>query len=288
MLADGTTETKSISSAVGNVINVSSPFSSAPQLETVYSIQASNVKHQKFRCLAIGEGENGTYSITGVQHVDNIYNVVETENALLEFADVTLFDEAPPVPVDLTLSAADVTKDDLTTTRITASWSRGSAFTAIFFKVKYRLAVAILLRQQLPIQTLLLTRKAWSEFRAFVRAVGPAPRSKESADATVGLAVPASPLTPPDPTDVTLEVVGKDQVSLRWAIGQTGINKESLRAVIRHTTDDLTTAAWANTSVMRTVLANSTFVILPRINGTYFIKLRQFLAFVVLTLLEPA
>ncbi len=273
VLADGTTETKSISSAVGNVINVSSPFSSAPQLETVYSIQASNVKHQKFRCLAIGEGENGTYSITGVQHVDNIYNVVETENALLEFADVTLFDEAPPAPVDLTLSATDVTKDDLTTTRMTASWSRGSAFTAIFFKVKYRIGGGDFIETTTTNTNFVVDNlKPGVSFELFVRAVGPAPRSKESVDATTGLVVPSSPLTPPDPTDVTLEVVGRDQVSLRWAIGQTGINKESLRAVIRHTTDDLTTATWANTSVMRTVLANSTFVILPRINGTYFIK----------------
>ncbi len=273
VLADGTTETKSISSAVGNVINVSSPFSSAPQVETVYSIQASNVKHQKFRCLAIGEGENGTYSITGVLHVDNIYNVVETENALLEFADVTLFDEAPPAPVDLTLSATDVTKDDLTTTRITASWSRGSAFTAIFFKVKYRIGDGDLIETTTTNTNFVIDNaKPGTSFELFVRAVGPAPRSKESADATVVLTIPASPSTPPDPTDVTLEVVGKDQVSLRWAIGQTGINKESLRAVIRHTTDITIDANWANTSIMRTVLANSTFAILPQINGTYFVK----------------
>jgi predicted phage tail protein len=280
VLADGTTETKAISGVVGNVINVSSSFSSAPQVETVYSIQASNVKHQKFRCLAIGEGENGTYSIIGVQHVDNIYNVVETENALLEFADVTLFDEAPPTPVDLALSATDVTKDDLTTTRITASWSRGSAFTAIFFKVKYRIGDGDFIETTTTNTNFVIDNvKPGISFELFVRAVGPAPRSKESADATVVLTVPASPLTPPDPTDVTLELVGKDQVSLRWAIGPTGINKESLRAVIRHTTEDfllepdeVRTANWANTSILRTVLANSTFAILPRINGTYFIK----------------
>ncbi|BAQ93365.1 phage-related protein tail component [uncultured Mediterranean phage uvMED] len=273
VLADGTTETRSITGAVGKVINVSSPFSSAPQVETVYSIQASNVKHQKFRCLAIGEGENGTYSITGVQHVDGVYNVVENQNQLLQFADVTLFDEAPPTPVDLTLSATDVTKDDLTTTRVTASWSRGSAFTAIFFKVKYRIGDGDLVETTTTNTNFVVDNvKPGIKFELFVRAVGPAPRSKESADATIILTVPASPLTPPDPTDVTLEVVGKDQVSLRWVIGPTGINKESLRAVIRHTTDDFTTSTWANTSIMRTVLANSTFAILPRINGTYFIK----------------
>lgn len=278
VLADGTTETKAISGVVGNVINVSSPFSSAPQVETVYSIQASNVKHQKFRCLAIGEGENGTYSITGVQHVDNIYNVVETENALLQFADVTLFDEAPPVPVDLSLDSTEVTKDDVTTTRITASWSRGSAFTAIFFKIKYKIGDGNFIdttttNTSFSIENVPPTVAV--EF--FVRAVGPAPRSKESADATAKLTVPVSPLTPPDPTEVTLEVVGEDQVCMRWEIGATGINKESLRAVIRHTTDETATATWANTSVMRVVLANSTFVILPKISGTYFIKFQTIL-----------
>ncbi|ADD94951.1 bacteriophage protein [uncultured phage MedDCM-OCT-S01-C58] len=278
VLADGTTETKAISGVVGNVINVSSAFSSAPQVETVYSIQASNVKHQKFRCLAIGEGENGTYSITGVQHVDNIYNVVETENALLEFADVTLFDEAPPTPVDLSLDSTEVTKDGVTTTRITASWSRGSAFTAIFFKVKYKVGdgnfvEATTTNTNFSIENVPPTVAV--EF--FVRAVGPAPRSKESADATARLTVPVSPLTPPDPASLSLELVGRDQVCLRWVIGETGINKESLRAVIRHTTDSTANATWADTSVMRVVLANSTFAILPRINGTYFVKFQTIL-----------
>lgn len=284
VLPDGVTETRSISSVIGNIVQVSSPFSAVPVLQdiarTIYSIEASNVKHQKFRCLAIGEGEDGTYAITGVQHVDGVYNVVENENQLLQFADVTLFDEAPPTPVDLTANATFVVKDSVDTMRVTASWSRGGAFTAIFFKIKYKIGNGDFIEATTTNTSFFIDNvKPGVIFQFFVRAVGPAPRSKESADARIVLTFKAESVAVPDPTNVTLELVGKDQVSMRWSIGETGINKASLRAIIRHTTEDfllepdeVRTANWANTSLLRNVLANLESAILPRINGTYFIK----------------
>ena len=288
VLVDGTVETKAISGVSGKVISLSSAFSSSPQTNTVYSIEASNVKHQKFRCLAVAEGDDGTYSITGVQHVDNIYQVVETENALLQFADVTTFDEAPPAPVDLKLTATEITKGGTTSNRVYASWSRGNSITSVFFEVKYQVGAGNFIDATtnntnfeidgVPTGTVI-------DFR--VRAVGPAPRAKKSAYSKTSFTVPAvstkptfnnqaavaaSILLPPDPTNVSVTPIGKDQVNLAWEIQNTGANIQNMKAVIRHTADLTTNASWPNTTLLRVVQAKEQFVILPLVNGTYFIK----------------
>ena len=288
VLSDGTVETKSISGVSGKVISLSSAFSSAPQVNTVYSIEASNVQHQKFRCLAVGEGDDGTYSITGVQHVDNIYQVVETENALLQFADVTTFDEAPPAPVDLKLVATEITKEDGTGNRVFASWSRGNSITAVFFEIKYQIGAGNFIDATtnntnfeidgVPTGTVI-------EFK--VRSVGPAPRAKRSAFSTFSFTVPAvssvnpfnpdaalpdSAVLPPDPTGVSLSPIGKDQVNMSWVLANTGVNTDNMKAIIRHTADQTINADWPNTTLLRILPAKQAFAILPLINGTYFIK----------------
>lgn len=288
VLSDGTVETKSISGVSGKVISLSSAFSSAPQVNTVYSIEASNVQHQKFRCLAVGEGDDGTYSITGVQHVDNIYQVVETENALLQFADITTFDEPPPAPIDLKLTATEITKEDGIGNRIYASWSRGNSITSVFFDIKYSVGngnfvTATTNNTNLEIDG--VPAGTAIDFR--VRAVGPAPRAKKSAYTKASFtvpavstkppindeaAVPATALLPPDPINVSVTPIGRDQVSLAWEIQNTGANTENMKAVIRHTADLTASASWPNTTLLRVVPATQGFVIIPLVNGTYFIK----------------
>lgn len=288
VLADGTIETKAISGASGKIITLSSAFSSAPQVNTVYSIEASNVQHQKFRCLAVGEGEDGTYSITGVQHVDNIYQVVETENALLQFADITTFDEAPPAPVGLKLVANEITKEDGVANRIFAGWSRGNSLTAVFFEVRYKIGAGNFIDATtnntnfeidgVPTGTVI-------DFR--VRAVGPAPRAKRSSFSTFSFTVPAvstvnafnddapqpdSAVLPPDPTNVAVTPIGKDQVNMSWTIGNTGANTEGLKAVIRHSADLTANANWPNTTLLRSLPAKQEIAVIPLVNGTYFIK----------------
>ena len=288
VLSDGTVETKAISGVAGKVISLSSVFSSAPQVNTVYSIESIQVQHQKFRCLTIAEGDDGTYTITGVQHVDNIYEVVENENALLQFADVTTFDRPPPAPIDLKITATEITKEDGTGNRIFASWSRGNSLTAVFFEIRYRIGSGNFIDTTtnntnfeidgVPAGTVI-------DFK--VRSVGPEPRAKRSAYTKLEFTVPAvstvqsfnsdvatpeSAILPPDPTNVSATPIGRDQINLSWSIENTGVNTEGMKAVIRHTGDISTGATWPNTTLFRVVLAKQGSVILPLVNGTYFVK----------------
>lgn len=288
VLSNGEVQTRNITDTQGRNITVSPAFSAAPQVGSVYGIQSNQVQHQKFRCLAVGEGDDGTYSITGVQHVDNIYEVVENENALLQFADITTFDRPPQAPQDLKLTASEITKEDGIGNRIFASWSRGTSITAVFFKIRYRIGSgnfidATTTNTNFEIDG--VPPGVRIDFR--VRSVGPEPRAKRSAYTKTTFVVPAistkpsfnaeaptpeAQVLPPDPTNVSITPIGRDQINLSWTVENTGANIEGLRAVIRHTANLTASASWPNTTLFRSVPATQGFAILPLVNGTYFIK----------------
>lgn len=105
ILSDGTLETKDISSSSGTTITVSSAFTSAPLAQSVYVISTDNVQKQKFRCIDIKDNNNGTYTITGVQHNDSIYDAADDTTGKptdleVDNRSITTFDETPQKPVD--------------------------------------------------------------------------------------------------------------------------------------------------------------------------------------------
>ena len=284
VLPDGTVEAKPISNVVGTRINVSSPFSQIPADDAVYTITNSSVENQKFRCLSVTESEGGVYAITGVQHVDNVYRVVEGKDSQLDFADITLFDEKPEQPVDLRITLVEISQNDNTVNRIVFSWSRGLIATAVKFKVQYRVGSG----NNIEVETTntyinIDGLPVGAVFFGQVKSIGPAPNNKESDFATLAAVVGASDSTttvgggvlqtvPPDAQNVTIEAVGKDQAIFRWAIPSTGNNTVNLTAIIRHSDKTNGTGVWADSSLLRRLEARTGYVSLPLIEGEYLVK----------------
>lgn len=140
ILSDGTLETKGISSSSGTTITVSSAFTSAPLAQSVYVISTDNVQKQKFRCIDIKDNNNGTYTITGVQHNDSIYSAADdtTGTTKLEQDDrsISTFDEKPQKPIDIAVTFAEVKVNNNTVNRALFQWSRGSNGASIKFNIK--------------------------------------------------------------------------------------------------------------------------------------------------------
>ncbi len=140
ILSDGTLETKGISSSSGTTITVSDGFTSAPLAQSVYVISTDNVQKQKFRCIDIKDNNNGTYTITGVQHNDSIYSAADdtTGTTKLEQDDrsISTFDEAPQKPIDLVVSHSEVKVNNNTVNRALFQWSRGTNGASTRFNIR--------------------------------------------------------------------------------------------------------------------------------------------------------
>ena len=141
ILSDGTLETKDIDSSTGTTITVSSAFTSAPLAQSVYVISTDNVQKQKFRCIDIKDNNNGTYTITGVQHNDSIYDIADNtieslEEDPLEERDISTFDDTPRKPTDLVVSFTQVKVNNGMVNRALFQWSRGTNGPSIQFDIR--------------------------------------------------------------------------------------------------------------------------------------------------------
>ena len=286
VLPDGRVQVRAATLDGTSTILVSPDFDEPPADNAVWTITDTSVANQKFRCLSVAEGEDGTYSIVGVQHVDNIYDVVEGRDADLDFPDTTLFDDRPAQPEDLQILFFDITQSRNRFRQINVSWSRGTDLRAVRFRVDYKITGAgnfksiFTTNTNVDINDSILANQT-VEVRVY--AIGPEPNALRSLPAkSEAIANPDNVTSipgggtvqnrPPDAENVTLEPVGKDQVVMRWAATANGQSLDEFVAVIRHSGKTDGTAEWYQAILLRKVEARTTYATLPLMEGEYFVK----------------
>jgi len=279
-LPNGSIETRSISSVSGNVINTSS-FSDAPLAQSVWSIASTSVEHQKFRCLTVTDAGNGQFGITGVEFNDSIYKTADEGDAL-EFQDVSLFNDQPAKPTNLSLSFQEITVGQTTTNRMTASWTRGTDGVTFGFEIRYKIGGGNYIEHETT--NTIFEVDGLDEGRNIVfqiRSVGTPPVNRKSAWVDIDGVVPVADrdpdnndgvIRPPIPRDVTIQAIEGEQAILRWKIPPTGQNTNNFLAIIRHASEVDGTGEWPNSILLRNVKAQTNSATLPLIEGEYLIK----------------
>jgi hypothetical protein len=286
VMKDGSVETRDISGVSGTRVTLSSNFTQVPPDNALYAIKNDSNVLRKYRCLSVGEGEGGVYTIVGVRHVDTIYNIVEQNDASLSFASVSTITGKPAAPVNLQLRAQQIDDGRNTTNQITFAWERGSTVAVSGFKVRYKIGEGGNFRyvstndNSVVIQGNLLPGKI---LFAEVQAVGLPPNNTLSEFASVSREIPVGGFSddvddkpvlvlPPNPEEVEIEVFGVDQVILRWSPTASGQKIESFVAMIKHSSKTDGSGSWQNSTLLRKVEARTTSVVLPLLNGEYLIK----------------
>ena len=276
-LPDGTVETRDIESVSGAVMTTAA-FSAAPLAQSIYSIKTDSVVEQKFRCLSVADNGDGTYAVVGVEHNDSIYATADT-GAELTFDDVTAIEKDVDAPTNITFNRTDIQVGGSNVNRLQVSWDSSSE-NVVGFDVRYAVGDA-------SQTTSISSQKSFNidgvaadtDIELEVRAIGAnqTKRSKwteashKTSDANVDAAT-GSIILPPDPTEVTIQVVD-GQAVLRWATPSATTSKAAtLTAIIRHSAKTDGTGVWANSSLLRKVSASTSFANLPLIEGEYLIK----------------
>ena len=102
MMPTGLVETRGIDAIAGAVVTVSSPFSEAPNAQSVFLIQTNDVQSNQFRVISVVEGEDdGTYAVTALQYNESIYNAVEEDLDLTQ-RDISNLSAAPDPVTNIT------------------------------------------------------------------------------------------------------------------------------------------------------------------------------------------
>lgn len=298
-LADGSIETRTISTTSSSTINVGTAFTSAPLEQSIWSVTSTDVEQQKFRCLSTADNGNGQYTVVGTQHNDSIYATADTGRDL-KFQDVTTFDDAARKPTGLTIATRPVRKNNNVVNQVTLAWTRVTSGKSFKYQVRYKVGdgnyeTVETTNTRVTLEGLRIGAVVTFQIRCLAQFKNsawvttkftvPSKATKTPITANSPIAPPVEPdnptpepeevvVLPPDPRQLTIEAVGTDQVILRWQVPPTGegATADRLTAVIRHNRKTDGTGTWQNSSELTKVKATTNIATLPAMNGEYLIK----------------
>lgn len=79
MMPTGLVETRSILGIFGAVITVSSPFSEAPNPQSIWLIDTIDIELQTFRVITVAESDPGVFGVTALAYNETIYTSIESD-----------------------------------------------------------------------------------------------------------------------------------------------------------------------------------------------------------------
>jgi hypothetical protein len=100
ILPDGTVEKRTVASIAGNVITVSAAFTTAPNANSVWVYETSNIQPSTWRVLAIQERDGINYSVSALSYNSSKYDYIERDQPLQQ-RDITDLNIIPEAPTNL-------------------------------------------------------------------------------------------------------------------------------------------------------------------------------------------
>tara|TARA_B100000427_G_scaffold16370_1_gene12749 strand:- start:786 stop:4037 length:3252 start_codon:yes stop_codon:yes gene_type:complete len=122
ILSDGSVENKSVSGISGSVITVSSAFTSAPNVNSIWVYQTTDILTSTWRVLTVVEEGRSNYAITASQYNSGKYNHIESGIALTT-RDITNLDVAPSSPTGITAEEVIYENTGIARVKIIVSWT---------------------------------------------------------------------------------------------------------------------------------------------------------------------
>tara|TARA_Y100000004_G_scaffold162163_1_gene190694 strand:- start:1 stop:3303 length:3303 start_codon:yes stop_codon:yes gene_type:complete len=269
MMPTGLVETRTISSIASAVITVSSAFSEAPNAQSVYLIQTTDVQSNQFRVVSVAEGQDGTYGVTAVEYNESIYAAVEQDLKLTQ-RDISNLNTIPSAVSAITGNEYLYERGQGVFVGFDLSWiSPKTQVTQ--FTVSYRIDNDNF--QQVdtssPSVSLLALRAGTLEVRiqAF-NFLG-----KGSQIATASFTLVGKTAVPGDVQNLSIEPISANSARLRWDQTVDLDVKVGGKVHIRHSNLTDGSATWPNSvDLIPAVAGNSTEAIVPLVEGEILVK----------------
>ena len=101
ILPDGTVQLQAVQTIAGNVLTVTSPFTTAPHANSMWVYETTNIEASTWRVLGIAEQDGSQYAITALSYNASKYDYIERDQPLQQ-RDITDLNIIPLAPNNLT------------------------------------------------------------------------------------------------------------------------------------------------------------------------------------------
>jgi hypothetical protein len=122
ILSDGTVQVRPVAGITGDVITVSPAFSSAPNTNSIWVYETTDLQTSTWRVLGVTEQDDGvSYGTTMVSYDPSKYSYIENGTPL-QPRDITNLNELPAAPTNLAFAEALYTYQAQVRAKVIASW----------------------------------------------------------------------------------------------------------------------------------------------------------------------
>jgi hypothetical protein len=270
ILPDATVETRPVVSITGNVVAVSPAFSSAPQANSIWVFESSNILASLWRVLAVGENDGVRYPITALAHNPSKYGHIENDLALTK-RDITDLDIIPNPPQNLTGVEVLYEVGGRVAAKLQVSWSSVPGVGT--YRVSYRRSPGNWEQGHVgapSIEILDIQAGTYEILVASVKAGIIFSRPAQLRFATVGKTAP-----PVNVAGASLLPIDGASGILSWDRAPDLDVRVGGRVLIRHS-PRLDTPAWGEaTSIVQAAGGNEVQKMVPLLEGTYLLKFQD-------------
>jgi hypothetical protein len=268
VLPNGTVETRAVTLRNGAVLTVSPAFSAAPNANSVWIYQTSDVQTSTWRVLTVQEQEGAQYAITALAHNASKYAYIERDVPLQQ-RDVTNLNEAPDAPGNLRGSELLYESNDRVLSKLLVSWR--PVVTINQYLIRYRQqngnwASAVVER---PDYEILDTSPGNYEIQVYsINAAG----KQSTQPANLTFTAYGRTAAPSDVTGVTLVPIDEASAILSWTLAPDLDVRVGGKVLIRHS-PALVSATWDQaTDIVPSAAGSQTQKQVPILEGTYLLR----------------
>jgi len=268
ILPDGTVASRTVVSIVGPVLTLDSAFPAAPNPNSVWIYQTSNLQSSTWRVLSVTEQDQTQYQVTALAYNASKYDYIERGRALTE-RDITDLNEIPPAPSNLQAVETLYENNGRALSKLLFTWQAVSGINQYRYRwrVKYgNWQTNVQSRLDLEIFDTtpgIYEVEVYSVNAGLKSSVLPAQLSFNAVGKT-GL--------PVDVTGVSLVPIDQASAIISWEASTELDVKIGGKVLIRHT-PNLTGVTWENSvEIVPAASGNQTQKQVPLLEGTYLLK----------------
>jgi len=275
IMPDGSVETRSISTIVGNVITVSAAFSVTPNVNTVWVYQTSNIQTSTWRVLSVAEQDGSNYAISAIAYNASKYDYIERGTAL-EQRDITDLNKPATAPRAPTFVEVLYEESGQVLSKLIISWLASidddGRTNAVQYIVKWRRVNGNWAQNYVTTQEYVIYDTTPGDYEVLIYGVNAGLRP--SAESTrFDVSARGKLIEPANVQNLTLEQISANSARLRWDATTDLDVKVGGRVHIRHTSIADGTGSWTNSQdLIPAVPGYSTEAIVPMVEGEYIVK----------------
>lgn len=267
ILSDGTVQTRSVTSIAGNVITVSSAFSSAPQANSVWIYQSNDLQTSTWRVLSVQEQEQCQYAITALAYNASKYDYIERGVALQQ-RDITNLNEIPAPPTNLQATELLYQANDRVLSKLDVSWQAVVGITN--YRVRWRIENGNWGTTQVTSPNYSILDTSPGNYEIQVYSLNAALMA--SPVATLNFTAYGRNTTPQDVTGVSLVPIDQASAVLSWNPAPDLNVRVGGKVLIRHSME-LVGAVWDQAcDIVPSASGNQTQKQVPLLEGTYLLR----------------